>query len=98
MRGLARVGDRTNGTCFCHDPPIQVGGTVVVGSPDVFTNSKPQARLGDVVRADCGHRGTIVTASTTVFANQRGVARLGDRTTGCYVATIITASPDTLTP
>lgn len=98
MRGLARVGDRTFGICNCHNPPISVGGTVVVGSPDVFTNGKPQARLGDVVQADCGHKGTIVTASSTVFANGRGVARLNDSTTGCYVAQIITASPDVKTP
>ena len=97
MRGLARIGDRTIGTCVCHVPPIQVGGTVVVGSPDVRTNGRNQARLGDTVLADCGHRGTIVTASTTVFANQKGVARLGYKTTGCYRATIITASPDVKT-
>lgn len=98
MRGLARIGDRTFGTCFCHPTPISVGGTVVVGSPDVFTNGKPQSRLGDTVLADCGHKGTIVTASSTVFANGKGVARLGDQTTGCYVAKIVSASPDTFTP
>jgi uncharacterized Zn-binding protein involved in type VI secretion len=98
MRGLARVGDRTFGTCFCHDTPISVGGTIIVGSPDTFTNNLPQARLGDTVLADCGHKGTIITASPTVLCNNKGVARLGDNTTGCYRAKIITASPDTLTP
>lgn len=98
MRGLARVGDRTIGTCVCHDTPITVGGTIVMGSPDTFTNNLPQARLGDTVRADCGHTGKIVTASPTVFANYLGVARLGDQTSGCYNATIVTASPDTFTP
>lgn len=98
MRGLARVGDRTIGTCVCHDVPITVGGTIIVGSSDTFTNNLPQARLGDTVLADCGHTGTIISASSTVFCNNLGVARLGDTTTGCYNATIITASPDTFTP
>lgn len=98
MRGLARVGDRTFGTCFCHPTPISVGGTIIVGSSDTFTNNLPQARLGDTVQADCGHTGTIISASSTVFCNNLGVARLGDSTTGCYVATIVSASPDVTTP
>lgn len=98
MRGLARVGDRTFGTCTCHRRPIQVGGTIITGSENVKTNNLPQARLGDTVLADCGHKGTIITASTTVFANKKGVARLGDSTTGCYKAKIISASPDVKTP
>lgn len=94
MTGLARIGDRTDGTCFAHVPPLGTGGTIVTGSPDTLTNNLLQARLGDTVLADCGHKGTIVTSSSTVFCNHLGVARLGDRTTGDYVATIVTASSD----
>lgn len=58
------------------------------------------ARLGDqtIGECRCGHKGQIkgkiISASPDTNANGRGVARLGDKTFGCYVATIITASPD----
>lgn len=94
MPGIARLGDRTTGTCSCHASPISVGGTITTGSPDVFVNSKAVAREGDTVTADCGHIGIIVTYSPDTFANNRAVARLGDTTSGCYVATIIEASSD----
>ena len=95
--GVARIGDRTQGTCFCHPVPISVGGTIVTGSDDTLADNLPVARLGDTVQADCGHTGTIVTASDVTVCNNLGVARLGDSTTGCYVATIVTASSDVLT-
>lgn len=93
--GIARVGDRTTGTCYCHPVPINVDGTIITGSTDTFVDNLPVARLGDVVKADCGHTGTIVTSSSSVFCNNLGVARLGDQTSGCYESTIITASTDT---
>lgn len=93
--GIARIGDRTTGTCYCHPVPISVGGTIITGSDDTIVDNLPVARLGDIVKADCGHTGTIITASDTVVCNSRGVARLGDKTSGCYESTIITASSDT---
>lgn len=93
-RGIARLNDRTQGTCFCHTIPIAVGGTIVTASTDTFCNDRGVARDGDTVLADCGHTGTIVTHSADTFCNGRGVARLNDTTTGCYVATIVTASGD----
>lgn len=96
-RGFARLGDRTIGTCSCHKNPITVGGTIVTASTDTVANNMGVARLGDTVLADCGHTGIIVSASEVTITNNRGTARLGDVTDGCYVATIITASQDTLT-
>jgi len=94
-RPVARVGDRTIGTCFAHDPPITIGGTIVTGSADTTVNSRLDARVGDTVRTDCGHTGTIVSGSPSVTTNSKLTARIGDKVTGIYVAEIITGSPNT---
>jgi len=94
---VARFGDKLKGICSCHKTPIAVTATIITGSSDTFVNGYPVARLGDTVKATCGHTGKIVTCSSTHFANGLGVARLGDSTSGCFKGTIITASPDTLT-
>lgn len=96
-RGVARLGDATYGTCYCHKSPIEIGGKIISASKDVITNSRGTARFGDVVQADCGHTGVICTASNKTITNNRGTARLGDVTTGCYIASIITASTDRFT-
>ena len=91
---VARLGDRTQGTCSCHLVPINVGGSITTASPDVFANGIAVARIGDTVLADCGHTGTIVSASPDVYANVKKIARVGDQTEGCYVAVIIAGSPN----
>lgn len=96
-RPIARIGDRTIGTCFAHDPPITVGGTIVSGSGNKTTNTRPTARIGDKVRTDCGHIAEIVSGSPSTTANNRLVARIGDKVSGIYIAEIITGSPDTTT-
>jgi uncharacterized Zn-binding protein involved in type VI secretion len=96
-RLVARVGDRTIGTCFAHDPPITVGGTIVSGSSDSTVNSKLDARIGDTVRTDCGHTAKIVSGSPNVLTNEIPTARIGDKVTGIYVAEIISGSPNTVT-
>ena len=95
MPGIARVTDRTFGTCYAHDSPLSIGGTIITGSPDVYANSLQVSRIGDVVQADCGHTSIIITGSPDVFANAIPKARLGDQVGGGpYIATIITASTD----
>lgn len=99
MPKLARVGDVHRGTCS-HGAdccPHSVVGTIVGGSPNVRSNKRQQARLGDAVVHNCPHcgTGTITSASTTIRANGKGVARIGDRVT--YPGgsgTITTASDD----
>lgn len=93
-RGIARVGDRTLGSCSIDGGPI--GGTIVSGSPDTITNSRLEARLGDTVIADCGHTGTISSASSTIITNGQDTARLGDSVSGTYSATIVSASSDVI--
>jgi uncharacterized Zn-binding protein involved in type VI secretion len=96
-RGVARLGDYTIGVCKCHKTPIITGGRIITASSDVITNNRGTARLGDTVLANCGHTGLICTASDKTITNNRGTARLGDNTSGCYNATIITASSDRFT-
>ena len=98
MRGIARVTDRTLGTCShpSHPVPITVGGTIETGSPNVQDQNLPIARLDDRVKTDCGHVDYINSASGTI-ENIKLVARLNDTVgrDGIYNANIITASPVT---
>ena len=98
-RPVARLGDRTFG--ICKHPshiPKKIGGTIITASPDDLTNNKGTARLGDLVKTDCGHLGEIITGSPKVLANDKPVARLGDKIANKapYIAEIVTASPDRL--
>ena len=63
--------------------PHNVVGTIIAGSPDVFTNGLAAARLLDPVAHNCPHCGTgyISSASGTVSANGLGRARKGDEVT-----------------
>lgn len=99
MRGIARIGDRTLGTCYhpSHNSPVEnMGGTIITGSPNLQDQNKPVARLDDQVETDCGHRDFINSASGTL-ENIKLIARLADTVgrDGIYKADIITASPVT---
>ena len=98
-RPVARLGDRTFGTCSHPSHiPQQIGGTIITASADDITNNKGTARLGDLVLTDCGHKGEIITGSPNVLANDKPIARLGDKISNLapYKAEIVTASPDRL--
>jgi uncharacterized Zn-binding protein involved in type VI secretion len=95
MPGIARVTDRTHGTCYGHKNPISVGGTIITGDAKTRADSLSVARIGDTVLADCGHTGTIISGSGSVFSSSISISRLGDSVTGTYVATIISASGTT---
>ncbi|PPC75596.1 hypothetical protein C4K68_19530 [Pokkaliibacter plantistimulans] len=56
-----------------------VGGPVVTGSPNVFINGMPAARVGDTLIC-CGPPDTIKEGSATVFINGMPAARMGDGT------------------
>ena len=94
-RGVAKVGDRTYGTCTAHITPITTGGTITTGSPTIVVNDQPCARLGDIVLADCGHTSVITSASSIVIGDEPPIARINDTVgNGPYTATIISASSD----
>ena len=92
-RGIARVGDRTTGTCSVHG---SVGGTIISGSTNTVVNSRLEARIGDTVLADCGDTGIISSGSSSIVTNGRVTARIGDSVSGTYSATIISGSADTI--
>lgn len=94
-RGIARLGDFTNGVCYCHDEPIPVSGEIITSSNTTKVNNLGVARVGDTVMATCGHTGVIVTGKDTHLVDGVKVARLGDTFEGCYIGEIITASEDT---
>jgi len=96
-RGVARLGDTTQGTCShsSHASPIETTGKIITASGNVSANNRKVARLGDTVETDCGHTSIIITASGNSSANSKHTARLGDKIgDGPYDAVIITASPN----
>ena len=92
MKPAARVGDAGSPHCTAY--------TIATGSPDVFINNRPAARLGDssTLHKKSGgkkcipHVAKIVTGSNTVFINGQPAARVGDALLDCTV--IIDGSPN----
>jgi len=93
-REVARVSDIWVGTCYACSGNPQVSGIVITGSPDVLTNDRQTARVGDIVVGNCGHTGIIITGCNTVFANDREVAALTDLVGGNVNGIIVTGSTD----
>ena len=57
------------------------GGAIIQGSPSVFANNKPVARIGDRVagHGDSPHSGPVMaTGSGNVFTNNIKTCRAGD--------------------
>lgn len=63
------------------------GGPIITGSPNVFANNKPVARVGDAVASHglSPHSGPVMAAgSPNVFTNTIRTSRQGDPATcGC---------------
>lgn len=77
-RPAARITDMH--ICPAETGPVpHVGGPVIQGSPNVFINNLPAARVGDVAFCN-GPPDTIMEGSPTVFINGRPAARMGDKT------------------
>lgn len=58
------------------------GGSIAIGSTNVFIGGRPAARLGDTVVCGVHGTGVIAKGSATVFINGMPAARMGD-ITGC---------------
>ena len=105
MAGAARVGDNSqtehdaHGCPGCPHPAV---GPAIIGSPDVFINSKPAIRqIADVSgthAACCGPNMWWTDAgSTTVLINGKKAVRKGDATQHCGGAgKMIEGSPDVI--
>ena len=76
----ARVSDLH--TCPASSGPVaHVGGPILPpGSPNVQTNSIPQARATDMAMCLAGPPDAIAKGSTTVMINDLPAARIGDPT------------------
>lgn len=82
MPAAARQGDA--GVVHCS------GFNIASGSPDVFINGRPAARVGDPSTTHLRpagpcvpHSSTIASGSPNVFVNGRALARVGDPFGGC---------------
>lgn len=95
MRAMARLGDKTHGICTAHRGNLEVDGIIVSASEDTSCGGRGIARIGDKVRANCGHEGIIISGSPDATVNGRGHARIGDKFQGTYTGIIISASQDT---
>lgn len=89
MPSAARQGDP--GVVHCS------GYVIASGSPDVFVNGLPVARVGDPSISHLGsgcvnHTSTIIVGSPNVFVNGRPLARVGDALSAC--TQIAQGSPD----
>jgi uncharacterized Zn-binding protein involved in type VI secretion len=103
MPAAARLGDNAqvdadaHGCPSCPHPAI---GPIVTGSPDVFVNSKPSARVDDLgIHAICcgPNNYQIVKGSPTVYVNGKPMARMNDKTKHCGGSgPIKEGSPDTM--
>jgi uncharacterized Zn-binding protein involved in type VI secretion len=87
----ARVGDAGLPHCTAY--------TIATGSPTVFIDNRPAARVGDITtlhkkpggKKCIPHVATIATGSSRVFINGKPAARVGDALLDCTV--ILTGSP-----
>jgi uncharacterized Zn-binding protein involved in type VI secretion len=91
MPAVARLGDA--GVVHCS------GYNIATGSPNVFVNGRPAARVGDISSvhlmpgSPCpSHTAPIAVGSGSVFVNGLSLARIGDPLAGCTV--IAQGSPD----
>lgn len=95
--GVARQNDIVIGDCEVHGRNIK--GRIVEYSTDVQVNGRGVARIGDKVRAECGHESTIITGSTSEKPNSKpGIARQNSNVglpNEPYKGRILTGSTDT---
>ena len=83
MPAISRIGDL--------DVPHCSGMVRATGSSDVFVNTRPAVRKGDIntvhlipVGDICeAHTGAVRTGSRSVFINGRGAGRVGDGLVAC---------------
>ncbi len=91
MPPAARITDMH--TCPEATPEPHVGGPIISGSPNVFINGLPAARVGDPLTC-VGPPDVIANGSTGVFINGLPAARIGDLT--AHGGVIIGGSPNVI--
>jgi uncharacterized Zn-binding protein involved in type VI secretion len=90
------MGDIGMGVCPCHKTPIDIVGTIIIGSPTVLAIGVGKARMGDLVMCSCGHPATIIIGNPTILVNGLAEARVGDMFAGCPTGTLTIGAPTVL--
>lgn len=92
MPNAARKNDMVKASGHAHGSqccPHNVVGYIMQGSPDVYINGLPAARVQDMGQhmACCGPNTFKLTkGSDTVFVNGKALMRKGDETTHCGIS------------
>ena len=102
MAEAARVSDLSKGDPHAHGCPAcphTVQGPIIQGSPTVFINNLPAARVNDmgVSMICCGPNiYQLSKGSSTVFIDGQAAVRKGDDIKQClsFTGKVITGSPD----
>jgi uncharacterized Zn-binding protein involved in type VI secretion len=92
MRGFARVDDLCTGRCSKHKNPITVDGVIVGGSVGSSSDGRAMARVGDLIKANCGHTGFIDSGVSNITSDGIPMARINDTFSGDYTGTIVGGS------
>lgn len=91
---IAKKYDLGMGICFGHFPfPIPMIGFIESGSPTVFTENLPVARVvQDKCRGFCGHTGIIISGSKSIITQTQMTARKQDYFVGPFIGILITGA------
>jgi len=96
MAGMANSNSRCVGICVGHTPPIPMIGSIITFSDDCIAKDGGAARVGDIVKGECGHIGIINTGSPTTSINNKQAATIGSTFTGVFSGTIVSGANDIL--
>ena len=96
MSNLSTVTNIGVGICTCHESPINISGQVITCSSNVMSNGRGNARVTDILLAQCGHTGILIKGSSSVRVNGLSVARIGDNFAGCFSGVMIEGASNVL--
>ncbi len=82
MNGISREGDLAEGTCYSHDTPIHVTGTLTSSQYVVSCDGKRVTLINDDVNFSCGHTGIVQSGSIVTKVLGKGIARVGSPVIG----------------
>lgn len=89
---VSRINDTTIGVCAIHG--FQTG-SIISGNPTTLVGKLPNANIGDIVQAKCGHWGIITSGNNECLDTMRPTARIGDTFSGIYSGNIISGEIST---
>lgn len=81
LKGIARLGDQCQGTCFAHSHSQAWTGYFSTASGGFTVDGLAVVVEGDVGTTDCGHNFQAQTGSAVLTGNGTPVLRIGDPVT-----------------